>query len=261
MYHPTLGRWVQRDPSGYVDGMSLYEYVRSSPTMGLDHAGLQEWPPTSDEFYLMGHVVGGKGHMPLEEAREYMRKLEAQRAWEIKSGYVYPSGLSSRQTKYWHYRGYGAEKIKAGPFEVEHSVISVDRSQTEGVDFAPPAKKENGKKKISLLGWVFGGVKGRTKLWEINIQLDYSKTSEKWRLCIKNTESMKDPAGGKDIECKCATEDQVKACIEAVAKEWNKKTWRSGHDCRHFVKAAESGGFPGDGPFSKKGCCLEPCSN
>ena len=32
--HPRLGRFLQRDPLGYVDGMSLYEYVRSGP-LGL----------------------------------------------------------------------------------------------------------------------------------------------------------------------------------------------------------------------------------
>ena len=29
-YHnPTLGRFISRDPAGYVDGMNLYEYVCS----------------------------------------------------------------------------------------------------------------------------------------------------------------------------------------------------------------------------------------
>jgi RHS repeat-associated protein len=40
MYHPTLGRFMQRDPAEYTDGMSLYEYVRSWPTGGLDGFGL-----------------------------------------------------------------------------------------------------------------------------------------------------------------------------------------------------------------------------
>ena len=31
VYKSDLGRWVQRDPAGYVDGANLYEYVRSSP--------------------------------------------------------------------------------------------------------------------------------------------------------------------------------------------------------------------------------------
>jgi len=39
MYHPTLGRWLQRDPLGYVDGMSLYEYVGSNPMAYSDSLG------------------------------------------------------------------------------------------------------------------------------------------------------------------------------------------------------------------------------
>jgi len=47
MYHvrhrvllPTLGRWNRRDPLGYVDGVGLYEYVRSLPATGSDSDGL-----------------------------------------------------------------------------------------------------------------------------------------------------------------------------------------------------------------------------
>jgi len=39
-YDPGLGRWLQRDPAGYVDGASLYEYVRSMPTQSVDPTGL-----------------------------------------------------------------------------------------------------------------------------------------------------------------------------------------------------------------------------
>jgi len=39
-YHPTLGRWLQRDPLGYVDGMSLYEYVGSNAICKQDSLGL-----------------------------------------------------------------------------------------------------------------------------------------------------------------------------------------------------------------------------
>jgi hypothetical protein len=39
-YHPTLGRWMQRDPIGYADGMGICEYVGSSPTMARDPHGL-----------------------------------------------------------------------------------------------------------------------------------------------------------------------------------------------------------------------------
>jgi RHS repeat-associated protein len=39
MLHPGLGRFMQRDPLGYVDGMSLYEYVRSAPEQSRDPLG------------------------------------------------------------------------------------------------------------------------------------------------------------------------------------------------------------------------------
>jgi len=35
-----LGRWLQRDPAGYVDGASLYEYAISSPVRMVDRTGL-----------------------------------------------------------------------------------------------------------------------------------------------------------------------------------------------------------------------------
>jgi uncharacterized protein RhaS with RHS repeats len=40
MYDPKHGRWLQRDPAGYVDGMNLYEYVNSMVTVLIDPEGL-----------------------------------------------------------------------------------------------------------------------------------------------------------------------------------------------------------------------------
>jgi RHS repeat-associated protein len=37
----TLGRWMQEDPLRYVDGMSVYEYVQSSPIDSVDPYGLE----------------------------------------------------------------------------------------------------------------------------------------------------------------------------------------------------------------------------
>jgi RHS repeat-associated protein len=39
-YHPTLGVFTARDPLGYVDGGSLYQYEKSSPELALDPSGL-----------------------------------------------------------------------------------------------------------------------------------------------------------------------------------------------------------------------------
>jgi RHS repeat-associated protein len=44
-YHPTLGRWVSRDPAGYTLGMSLYEYCGSSPAYAVDPSGMQVFFP------------------------------------------------------------------------------------------------------------------------------------------------------------------------------------------------------------------------
>lgn len=40
MYNADLGRWMERDPRGVVDGPSLYPYVHSKPLIGRDPTGL-----------------------------------------------------------------------------------------------------------------------------------------------------------------------------------------------------------------------------
>jgi len=39
-YHLTLGRWMAREPMGYVDEMSLYQYVASNPVRYFDPFGM-----------------------------------------------------------------------------------------------------------------------------------------------------------------------------------------------------------------------------
>ena len=39
-YDTETGRFLQRDPKGYIDVMNLYEYVKSRPTVWLDPLGL-----------------------------------------------------------------------------------------------------------------------------------------------------------------------------------------------------------------------------
>jgi len=44
MYHAGTGRFAQRDPLGYADGMNQYEYVRSDPVSLQDSLGLTGRP-------------------------------------------------------------------------------------------------------------------------------------------------------------------------------------------------------------------------
>ena len=50
MLHPTLMRFLQRDPLGYEDGMSLYEYLPSGPRAFLDPYGLVRSHPSPEQF-------------------------------------------------------------------------------------------------------------------------------------------------------------------------------------------------------------------
>lgn len=42
-YEPAAGRWLTRDPAGYVEGMSLYVYVKGNPLGLTDPTGLYGW--------------------------------------------------------------------------------------------------------------------------------------------------------------------------------------------------------------------------
>ncbi|MGD9791107.1 MAG: RHS repeat-associated core domain-containing protein [Phycisphaerales bacterium] len=53
---PELGRWLQRDPAGFVDGLNLYAYTRSSPFGKWDPYGLNEWS-TLDYFTTGGLLL------------------------------------------------------------------------------------------------------------------------------------------------------------------------------------------------------------
>jgi RHS repeat-associated protein len=39
-YHPSLGRFISRDPAGYIDGGNLYAFVRGNPLWWTDPSGL-----------------------------------------------------------------------------------------------------------------------------------------------------------------------------------------------------------------------------
>ncbi len=44
MYHPTVGRFIQRDPIGYADSVNPYQYVRGASVGATDPWGMQGAP-------------------------------------------------------------------------------------------------------------------------------------------------------------------------------------------------------------------------
>ncbi|MBL4600076.1 MAG: RHS repeat-associated core domain-containing protein [Rhizobiaceae bacterium] len=58
-YDPTIGRYTQADPLGFVDGPSVYAYALNSPQMYIDPTG---------EFGVVGAIIGGGFDLGLQLA-------------------------------------------------------------------------------------------------------------------------------------------------------------------------------------------------
>ena len=107
-YHPTLGRFVQRDRERYVDGMNLYEYVGSRPVSFADWTGMDYEPfvgtvegarkeasrrlaaTRPSEKPLIG--LSGATDTVKEHARSYLKKPRESRrfvSWQAKRGVIH----------------------------------------------------------------------------------------------------------------------------------------------------------------------------
>ena len=60
VYSPTLGRFIQTDPAGYVDGMNLSGYVTNSPIANTDAFGLLTGGRTLQEYPELFDIRGVK---------------------------------------------------------------------------------------------------------------------------------------------------------------------------------------------------------
>ncbi|MBI9018921.1 MAG: hypothetical protein JEZ07_16845 [Phycisphaerae bacterium] len=66
-YDVYTGRFLSNDPAGYVDSLSLYEYVRSMPTRLMDVLGLWSWRKSNDVWIIQtilknnGYIFGTFG--------------------------------------------------------------------------------------------------------------------------------------------------------------------------------------------------------
>ncbi len=44
-YSPSLGRWINQDPAGYINGANTYQFVMSNPVNAVDPEGTVTLPP------------------------------------------------------------------------------------------------------------------------------------------------------------------------------------------------------------------------
>lgn len=57
-YDCAKGRFLQRDPLGFVDGMNLYEYVRGRPSLLVDPLGLENGKIVNSQYFGFGTEGG-----------------------------------------------------------------------------------------------------------------------------------------------------------------------------------------------------------
>jgi RHS repeat-associated protein len=71
IYSPTLGRFMQADPTGYAGGINLYRYVRNDPLNLIDPLGLSPDSPQGGGgtglFAAIGSMIGHNGGPALED--------------------------------------------------------------------------------------------------------------------------------------------------------------------------------------------------
>lgn len=53
VYDTATGRWLTRDPAGYVDGGHLYEYCMGNPSSRMDHSGTQSVPISETDDVIL----------------------------------------------------------------------------------------------------------------------------------------------------------------------------------------------------------------
>jgi len=94
-YSPLLGRFMQRDPIGYADGMNLYEFVGGAPVLGLDPLGLNGGISLEDclnslqkginsaKHLIEKHMIGNRPRKYTEETGKHPQERR-ERCWSMR---------------------------------------------------------------------------------------------------------------------------------------------------------------------------------
>ena len=108
-YSPMLGRWLERDPAGYVDGANTYAYLNSGPIGSVDPTGLFDAAAHYYGTYIAA-ICSGKwdvnGAMSLAYYAQYPDQVEEFDArslwlkWASRGGAKIDFDVSLRRAPY-----------------------------------------------------------------------------------------------------------------------------------------------------------------
>ncbi len=92
-YDAVNGRWLKRDPAGYVDGFNLYGYVRSEPTGYVDAFGLARSDYVDPPVSLCGKFEICEGDIKIPEQVYGKPNPKRQEAEAGRYGKIDPDAL------------------------------------------------------------------------------------------------------------------------------------------------------------------------
>ena len=76
MYSPVSGRFVSRDPIGYIAGLDVYAYVLNRPTVYMDPSGTDLLAEMGVDFSYGGGAYSGPGSSAQVTVKEYAEACE-----------------------------------------------------------------------------------------------------------------------------------------------------------------------------------------
>jgi RHS repeat-associated protein len=138
-YDYYTGRWLSHDPMEYVDGMNLYEYVRSNPIMLGDPCGLWGYDMHYEETHCIAVEIGFS---------EYCADLIASANWDVDVST--PASITANQQ--YHFDGFTDWFWNYVPYPTRraaHAELKWSDAQTTlkemGCEFVPDALDDVGR--------------------------------------------------------------------------------------------------------------------
>lgn len=92
MYDTTLGRFLQRDPLGYADGLNLYEYAGSNPPNRHDPDGTEIREPA--QINCLGYATGEGCFIRPEPGKDSLEGVLKKLGWTCG-----PKGTASKDCR------------------------------------------------------------------------------------------------------------------------------------------------------------------